>query len=190
MSIAHWIARLSLVAVALVAGCTATISPPHDPLEPTKVIVLAEAMHRGLLLPSVEGGFVEYGFGDWDWYAMGDDAWYRVLPVLLWPTTGTVCRREHQGRDLLEVKERMPWVRLQELKVPTAKVLALRERLEQAFAAGETVSVWQAAYSMRFVPCARGYWWASNCTDQVADWLTELGCDVSWVPICIDLVVR
>ena len=176
-------------AFAAVLGCTSTITAPHDPPSPTKIIVLAEAMHRGLLLPDGTGSFVEYGFGEWSWYALGEDAWYRVFPVVLWPSTGALCRREHHARDLLEVKATMPWVRLQELVVSGDRVRLLRERLEREFTSRAAESVWQSRYAMRFLPNERAYWWASNCTDQVADWLRELDCEVSWVPLRLDLVV-
>jgi len=40
----------------------------------------------GLVLPTGDPapapGWVEYGFGEWEWYALGNDAWYRVFPAM------------------------------------------------------------------------------------------------------------
>lgn len=177
-------------------GCTSVITPPRDPQEPVSVIVLAEVMHRGLLFPlDVDGepdrGYVEFGFGDWEWFARGNDAWYRVFPTVLWPTRATLARREHRGRSVLELKEHMPSARFQELKVARAGMQTLRDRLQGTFDAGADQMVSLPGWSMRFVPDdTRGYWWAHNCADAVADWLVELGCAVSWVPIRVDLVVE
>ncbi len=171
-------------------GCTSTITPPRDPLEPVSVIVLAEAMHRGVLLPNEAGGYVEYGFGDWEWFANGNDAWYRAFPTVLWPTAGALGRREHPGRDVLEIKAQMPGVRLQELKASGPKVRALRDRLERDFTSRAAAGIWQPLYRMRFVPQDDGYWWAFNCTDQVAVWLRELDCEVSWVLVRLELEVE
>lgn len=59
--------------LAWLVGCTSTVTPPAQVGNPTAVLLIRDAMHRGLLLPNDEG-FVEFGFGDWGWYALGNDA--------------------------------------------------------------------------------------------------------------------
>ena len=41
-----------------------------------------------------------------------------------------------------------------------------------------------------FVPHDRCYWLPQNCADITAEWLVDLGCEVSWVPACTALAVE
>src|SRR5262245_26160467 len=96
--------RLLLLTLCLSpAACTSVVFPPEAPVDPTTVWVLSEGIHLGLVLPTGDpapaAGFVEYGFGEWEWFAKGNNAWYRVFPVLLWPTAGTLCRRQYATHD-------------------------------------------------------------------------------------------
>ena len=97
----RWLSRrtnlgLLLLAGAILifanAGCVSTIEPPSNPRQPVTVFLQSEARHKGLLLPKAEGRFVEYGFGDYDWYALEKDRWYYVFDTVLWPTKGTLGR--------------------------------------------------------------------------------------------------
>ncbi|MBM3961729.1 MAG: hypothetical protein FJ306_07500 [Planctomycetes bacterium] len=83
-----------------VVGCTATVTPPRTVAQPATVHSRREAMHTGLVLPpATDGaGFVEFGYGEWEWFARGNDAWYRVFPTVLWPTMGTLGAPARGGR--------------------------------------------------------------------------------------------
>lgn len=54
-----------------VVGCTATVTPPRNVARPATVHLLREAMHTGLVLPPAPSvaGFVEFGYGEWEWFA-------------------------------------------------------------------------------------------------------------------------
>jgi hypothetical protein len=179
----------ALAAFFAVAGCTSTVTPPRDPQAPVTVLIIADEKHRRLCLPDGDKGYVEFGFGDWSWYALGNDRWYHVFATVLVPTAGTLSRREFAAADPAALRAAAPWAVFQELRVGTAGAEALRLRLEQAFADRAAETVWNGSYRMRFLPWTRKYWFASTCADQLADWLRELGCHVSWVPIRIDLAV-
>ena len=145
--------------------------------------VIADEKHRGLVVPGPGGGLVEYGFGDWNWYALGRDRWYHVFATVLWPKAGCFARREHPEGDLTALRQRLASVRLLVVAVPQARVLALRDRMERGFADRAADAHWNPRHGMLFVPCERSFWFANTCADQVADWLRELDCEVSWVPI-------
>ncbi len=169
------------------ASCTSLVTPPRAPRDPTSVFLLREARHVGVVLPAHVDGrverYVEFGFGDWAWYALERDAWYDVFATVLWPTTGALCRREHPARSERELRAAAHWTELEELTVSRARAEALLERLEREFAARAARSVRIEAYDMSFAPSDRSYWFGDTCADVAADWLEELGCGVSRAPI-------
>lgn len=184
-----------LVGVACAgASCTSLATPPRAPQDPTSVFVLREARHVGLVLPVHAGEpverFVEFGFGDWAWYALERNAWHDTFATVLWPTQGALCRREHDARSAQELRDAAHWTTLEELTVSRARASALLERLEAEFAAQAPRAVRLEAYDMNFAPCERSYWFADTCADAAAEWLEELGCEVAWAPIRIALRVH
>jgi hypothetical protein len=146
--------------------------------------------HRGLLLPRVEGGFVEYGFGDWDWYATNHDSWYHVFDTVLWPTQGTLCRRFIPARNGTELRQQFYWMELFEIVAARSAMESLRAELANTYACNAEREVHNTRYRMFFVPHRDGYWFLHNCNDAVATWLEQLGCSVSWVPIRLGLQVE
>ncbi len=181
-----WLALVVTGLLAWTVGCTSTVTPPARVANPTEVLLIRDAMHRGLLLPN-GNGFVEFGFGDWSWYALGNDSWYHVFPTVLWPTQGTLSRRQHHASDSASARAAMSWAEFESFVVERETAKRLRDRLEAAFAARAGERVHQAYLRMDFVPYDDSYWFLDNCADACAVWLTELGCAVSWVPIRTDL---
>jgi hypothetical protein len=182
------VALLLALAWALV-GCTSTVHRPRGPLAAPVVVLLAQdGRHLGLLLPR-GGRYVEYGFGEYAWYAELRDAWYRAFPAMLWPTAGTIGRREVEAADAAGVRRRLWWMQLDEIPVEGERAAALLARLDARFAAGGP-AVHNPTYGIDFAADPDGYWCLFNCNDAVAGWLEELGCRVSWVPLRLDLEVE
>jgi hypothetical protein len=182
---------LALVAIglALLVGCTSTVHPPVDPgPQPVSVWLIRDARHRGLVLPTADGGLVEYGYGEFAWYAEMRDAWYRAFPAALWPTAGTLGVRRLAARDGTTLRRELGGAQFDELRVARSAAAALEERLARRFEAGGP-ALGNAVYGFDFVPDPAGYWCLFNCNDAVALWLTELGCQVTWVPVRLDLEV-
>ncbi len=170
-------------------GWTARVRPPALVSTPISVFVVRDELHRGLLLPAPAGGFVEFGFGDWEWYARAQEQWHRVFATVLWPTKGTLARREHFARDGAALRATMPWASFDEFVVEASAAVRLRERLDAQFVAGNSERVFRTGLRMHFVPWDRDYWFADTCADAVVEWLQELGCQASWVPLCFDLAL-
>jgi hypothetical protein len=179
-------------------SCTVVVTPPPQPEHPTTVFVLREALHLGLVLPSgasaSEPGFVEFGFGEWSWYALGNEAWYRVFPVVLWPTAGTLCRRTFAARDeaALQLHCAQTGRELDAMQVDGRAVATLREQLNAQFdaTAAHDGSVQRPELGMEFVLAGESYWFARTCADVAARWCEQLGCEVGWIPIRGSLAVR
>ncbi|MHC5062581.1 MAG: DUF2459 domain-containing protein [Planctomycetota bacterium] len=182
---------LSLFAVAALfwfVGCTSVITAPESPADPVEVYFLMDNIHRGLWLPDpATGDYWEYGYGDWDWYAMNHDRWYHTFDTSLWPTQGTLGRRVDSATNAAAISARYPWMQLYRIRVSRAKAELLHAELESVFAEGRESQIYNSRYRMSFVHYSDSYWFLHNCNDEVADWLVQLGCHVSWVPIRLDL---
>ena len=182
---------VALALVGTAVGCTSTITPPTAPPHPTIVFLLREAMHTGLVLPPASDGaeFVEFGYGDWSWFALGNDAWYNAFATVLWPTQGALGQRTFAAADERELRQRVYWAELFAVTVDGERVDALRARLQQQFEAGLGDAVHRRDLGWTFVPHDRGYWFANTCADVAAEWFRELGCEVGWAPIRASLAV-
>lgn len=179
--------------LALVSGCTSLVTAPQGVADPVEVFVLEEAMHTGLVLPpdpsasGSPGQYVEFGYGDWSWYARGNDAWYDIFSTVLWPTQGTLGRRTFGASTAEELRRRAYWTRLTPVVVSRAQAGELRRRLQQEFDALRKQVVVDRRLGFKFVPFGGAYWLPHNCVDVVAGWLEELGCEVGWAPVRVGL---
>jgi hypothetical protein len=174
--------RLAFVATALAAatGCVTTIRPPAAPADPVAVRLIDYGYHASLVLPAGEGASVEFAYGEWEWFALNNDAWYRVFPALLWPTQGALGRRRF---DVPPDAVAVPAEEVLRFRVGRAEAAAPRRRLEERFASRPEEPVHNPLVGLTFVPDATSYCAAVNCNTVLAGWLRELGCEVS-PPAC------
>ena len=161
------------------------MTPPEKPIDPVTVFLIREAQHVGVVFEHPDGAFVEYGYGDWDWYATMADQWYYVFDTILWPTQGTLGYRRFPSRASFESKHRV--ASRTPIRVSRANAAALVAEFRTAITRGTDEQLYSSAYDMTFVKSADGYWFGYNCYDAVAVWLRRLGCHVSWVPIRLGL---
>ena len=188
--------RRALLGIAVVGGlqlsfgCTSTITPPANVTDPVTVFVLREAMHNGIVLPPCRAGdeYVEFGFGDWSWFALGNDEWYHAFATVLWPTQGTLGRRTFGAHTADQLLAHVTWAELSPVVVSRDKAGALRDRLQHEHDARIGEAVQRRDLGWTFVPYDQSYWFAVNCADVCADRFRELDCAVGWVPIRTGLV--
>jgi hypothetical protein len=175
-------AAAALLAVVAWSGCASTVTPPADPPDPIVVHLLSTGRHAGVLLPNGDGRTVEYGYGDWNWYALGKTDWWRAPGVVLWPSQGTLGRRYVRDADLAAMDHSYGGGTLEELRVSRASADRLLARLDAEFAAAGEPH-YNETYDMSFVKHPDDFWGFHDCHDEVAEWLEELGCSVGWAPI-------
>lgn len=156
------------------AACTTIVRPPAPSADDVEVLVIAEAWHGGLVLPEGGGTRVEWGYGQFDWYARGANAWHDVFHALFWPARGTLSRREWGASESAARADGS----IAALRAPRSCVEALSARPEAQFARSSDERVWNEAWRTAFVPDERDYWLFHNCHDATAHWLAELGCVV------------
>ena len=177
------------------AACSSVVKAPASVRDPVAVFVLEEALHTGLVLPPTPGAsgspecYVEFGFGDWGFYALEDTGWWGSLAAVLWPTDAALARRRFDASTPDALRARAPWATLAPVVVERAAAAELRARLQERFDAGRRQVVVDRRFGFKFVPADASYWLPQNCADVVAEWLEELGCEVGWAPVRVGLYV-
>ncbi len=151
---------------------------------------MQEGIHSGLVLPRTEGGYVEYGYGDWDWYALNCDRWYHVFDTILWPTQGALGRRSYAARNPDELRIQVAGVEWEPLRVSRRDVEALVLDLDARYEAARATEVYNESSRMHLVQIPEGFWCCHGCADATAEWLRRLGCSVSCTIIRTKLLVR
>lgn len=151
--------------------------------------LVTEGRHSGLLLPCGGGRIVEYGYGEWNWYALAKDDWWRAPMTVLWPNPGTLGRRYFREAEVAAMEDSFGAGRVGSFDADRAAVERLRERLDAEFASGGAAHH-SDLYRMDFVPHPSRFWFGHDCHDEVAAWLRELGCSVTMAPIRTRLAVR
>ncbi len=166
------------MSVAL-AGCIHSIRPPADVRDPVSVFVADYGYHAGLILPRGDAQAVEWAYGQWDWFVLNRDEWYRAPGAVLMEQPAALGSREIYAAptaEELEAELKMP---LTEVEVESSLVEGLRSRLDAIFNRPGASKVYNPKVLMAFVPYPQPYSGSRNCNTMVADWLRELGCDVT-----------
>jgi hypothetical protein len=106
---------------------------------------------------------------------------------VLWPTQGALGRQRIEAAparldDLIAhlgigIDEAFP------LRVERAAVAALRQRLESLFEANRATLLYNPAPRLEFVHHPEPYTLFNSSNRKVAQWLRELGCEISGVPL-------
>jgi hypothetical protein len=170
-------AACSVIIPAAATGC-ATVVPPPDPAAPVMVYIADYGRHTSLLVPRPEGGLIEYAYGEWAWFAQGDDRLIRAPGVLLGPNEGTLGRRELPEAHGADPQSLTGAVRTIAVPVEADDAAALAARLQARFDAGRDTMVYNLALDMEFIRDPEPYSLSNNSNVATADWLRELGCRI------------
>lgn len=132
-----------------------------------------------LILPVDSNRMVAYAYGDWEYYARRRQGPFESTAALLWPTQGTLGRREIVGPITAETVRHGLDAEFQELlefTVEQAAVDRLHAKLDRIHEAHASTAT--SAYGMTFVHHPKSYTYWSNSNHMTAEWLRELGCEV------------
>jgi hypothetical protein len=187
---------LLLAVTTALASCTTVIHPSAHVVDPVQVFVLDHGRHSALVLPTADGGAMQWAWGEWQWYALDRTQWWRTPAVVFWPTRATLGRApvaEPLGAPLsaASLARRLYAEEVHVVVVERAAALALEAELEARFAAGAEEEVYSSLYRLSFVPDdERSYWIVHHCNSETKDWLRALGCEVSGAALFADFTVR
>ncbi len=172
------------------AGCTSLVTPWAVVPDPVEVLIVRDGIHTGLILPCSMGMCIEYGYGEWNWYALNKDKWYDVFDTVLWPTQGALARRVYVISDINELISYRGSGTAVMLRVSRRRVDSLCQILDSLYTAGRATEVYNPVTRMHLVKYDRGFWWHNNCADAVAEWLRALGCTVTFDLVRTGLSLR
>lgn len=172
---------LCLLASGLLGGC-ATIYPPQQHLnDPVAVYVADYGVHSSLLLPTGDGRFVEYAFGDWGYAAQNHCMPQDAVGALVLSFQSALGRRYFElppGETEPRQAER-PWT-LSRVDCERKDVDALVYRLDARYQAALRTHkpVKNPDNGIEFVKDSEHYSMLNNCNHLTARSLEQLGCRV------------
>lgn len=166
--------------VVAASGCHFQVVPPPPPSDPVPIHLVDYGKHISLVVPCGEQELAEYSYGEYDWYARGQKEWWRVIPVLLWPSQGVLGRRIHehvQGAEDLARSADASTIFTLEVSKQLLEELAMQIEAQRAAAAD--TALFNPVHQMEFVHYPHDYCISYHCNTVVAEWLEQLGCEVS-----------
>lgn len=179
-----WLCRLFLcLAAGWLSGCAWKIHPPAEVQDPVPVYLTEYGRHTRVALPVDSRRFMEYGFGEWNFYGLEKNGALDGLRAIFGMGEGAFSRRElaasHEGRLDLQTSGGF---RSERLEVERKDVRQLMQVLEARWSQNEEVRIreWDA------VPVSRDpvrYHLFYNSNHVAAKWLRDLGCEISGTPV-------
>ena len=169
-----------VLSVFLAGGCAATVYPQAHPVRPTAVYVADYGIHSSLLLPTGNGRYVEYAFGDWNFAAL-NHCWPQDAVGALLISFQSALGRRYVDVQPGESDPHPVHPRPQHMQV----VYVSQDRIEQVVR--ELDDRYQRGGHALHNPLnntdyvrddSEHYWVGNNCNHLTARCLEEMGCDV------------
>lgn len=166
------------------SGCAWTVKPPPSPQEPVTVWVTEYGRHSRVALPSGRSTFLEYGFGEWNFYAREQRGFLSTLRAGAGLGSGAFSRRELvPAPDGTLGPPQTGGTRSASLQAEREAATRLRDRLEARWAANQPRVIVRSADGVPVSSDPQRYHLFANSNHAAADLLRELGCRVSGFPI-------
>lgn len=166
--------------------------PPDVPAGvATETVYLSDyGRHTRLALPDEHNRFWEWGFGDYDFYALEDESPVSSLRALSYFGRSTLARRRLIGDDSTKTMvARLDAVRTVAFEVERQKSDDLLRELQSQWERGaEKKGVHHARGDLQFVHADQRYHLFRNSNAKVAAWLRALGCEVRGAPLLSNFV--
>ena len=176
-----WLASAAagLLVVSVLVPTSVTV--PKNPVDPRAVYLIDHGTHSSLVLETSDNKMLRYSYGDFRYYALRDTSLASGAAALFWPTPATLGRGELKGpvsekslRDQLVVVVEEIYT----IEVAAEKVDRLILDLDAIYFAGEGELVKVSEYGLIFAPHPIDYFWNSNSSTMIGNWLRKLGADV------------
>jgi hypothetical protein len=162
-----------------VGGCAATVIPQQPAIDPVPVYLADYGIHSSLFLPTPDGRYVEYAFGDWG-YAAENKCWpHDAVGALLISFQSALGRRYYDLKPghTRPVLDRKP-NKIARIDCEREAVNRLLTRLDERYRAAGHTPVRNPENGIWYVRDREHYSIANNCNHLTARSLQELGCEV------------
>ena len=173
---------LSIVFTALLVmtagGCATTVRPPAAPLKPVTIYLTDENIHSSVVLPTDDGRYVKYAFGDWTYATMAHRDLFHAFLALFFSRQAALGRKylilDPSSKDL---SPDLKGIKTNTLVVDRDRVRALEARLDACFRPGRPQA--ESSYDhVLWVAVDDPYALWSNCNTLTKANLRKLGCEV------------
>ena len=182
MKMKRWIAILATVGLFALGGCGATVYPPAARLsDPVPVYLADYGVHSSLILPTPDGQFVEYAFGDWGYAAENHCLPQDAVGALVASNQAALGRRFFRlksGETVPQPAQR-PWS-MAKIDCERPDVFNLVRRLNDRYEAElkSQKPLLNPENGIAFVKDTEHYSFTNNCNHLTARLLEQLGCKV------------
>ncbi|PSB67177.1 DUF2459 domain-containing protein [filamentous cyanobacterium CCP1] len=170
------------VGAAIVLGWVSLppkIIPPRDPAAPVTVYVMNQDFHSRLILPNQEDEFVQYAYGDWQYFALYEQNVRTALAALFVPTQGALGRRGYRDLQMLEQEtDELYNGSLLSFEVASGRASQLFESLNVRFEQNIDTAIVNQRNRMTFVQDDQDYTLLHNSNHELVRWLEALDCEV------------
>jgi hypothetical protein len=171
---------LGLAILLLPLACTTVVVPPPKPDNSVAVYLVDFGWTCALVLPA-DSHMIEYAYGDWNYYALGNRDLWSGIRAVAWPTQATLVRRAMKGPPDAESIQRQMTVKIEKIhriEVDLTRAERLEAKLDATYRTGFDESVESRSSGLTFVPHPQAYHYFHNSNHVVAQWLSELGCEI------------
>jgi hypothetical protein len=159
-------------------GCTATVTPPANPHHPVAIYVADYGHHSSIFLPVDKTAFIEYSFGDWNYYALNHSSTMGAIEALFY-SHGSAFGRRYTPRSS---DDNTPLAlfnpKMFAVCVSRESAEKMRNQLEAKWQAGVATRIHNADDDTDFIRDSRHYSWQCDCNEITACLLRDLGCEV------------
>ena len=175
---------LSWTLGVLLPGCAWHIEPPKHVNDPVPVFISQYEIHTGLALPGDSNAFIEYGFGEWNWYGLGRQDTFSGIRAVTGLGSGALSRRTLPYILNAEAFARAARSgRSARLLVERSDANRLRGQLEARWKANSDTVVVHEPKGMVVSRDRARYHLLANSNQAVARWLRQLGCRIRGAPL-------
>ena len=173
------VAVLTCVFLIWVSSPT-VIVPPANPTNSVTVYVVDHGYHSRLVLPDRESGYIQYAYGDWNYFALNQQSWSDAAAALLIPTQGTFGRRKFSNIDnIRRIVDPNRDKTILNFEVAGAKAAQLLKALNERFNRNINTRVENPLNGLSFVQDDQDYSLFHNSNHELVAWLKDLDCEVT-----------
>lgn len=125
---------IALLLLLFAPGCATNVTAPQRVRNPAIVYVTDYGKHSSILLPAPAGGYDEYAYGDYNWFALGRVSVRNAFVAMLISPKATLGTRHidmHEGQ--IEIEDLPGCIRLTEFTVDRNRAESLEMTLAATF---------------------------------------------------------